>query len=61
MAVGLEERSQGTQLITDHPEGLSSSSIWFHNEDRLDFNMMQTGTRTDYDNYRMVIEDYSRA
>ena len=30
-------------LMTYHPQGGTSSSIWFHNENWLDFNMMQTG------------------
>jgi len=31
------------QLITYHPTGTLSSSKWFHNEDWLDFNMVQSG------------------
>jgi len=30
-------------LITFHPRGRSTSSIWFHNEQWLDFNMFQSG------------------
>ena len=30
-------------LMSFHPNGLSSSSKWFHNESWLDFNMIQTG------------------
>ncbi|MBV4357647.1 glycoside hydrolase family 140 protein [Pinibacter aurantiacus] len=30
-------------LITFHPRGRSTSSIWFHNEAWLDFNMFQSG------------------
>jgi hypothetical protein len=30
-------------LITFHPRGRSTSSIWFHNEPWLDFNMFQSG------------------
>jgi hypothetical protein len=32
-------------LITFHPFGRKASSIWFHNEDWLDFNMFQSGHR----------------
>ena len=33
-------------LITFHPRGRASSTEWFHNEDWLDFNMVQSGHRT---------------
>jgi len=33
-------------LITFHPRGRASSSEWFHNEDWLDFNMVQSGHKT---------------
>ena len=33
------------QLITFHPRGRTTSSIWFNNEDWLDFNMFQSGHR----------------
>lgn len=32
-------------LITFHPRGRTASSDWFHNEDWLDFNMVQSGHR----------------
>jgi hypothetical protein len=32
-------------LITFHPRGRMTSSVWFHNEDWLDFNMFQSGHR----------------
>ncbi|MDI3321147.1 glycoside hydrolase family 140 protein [Pinibacter soli] len=35
-------------LITFHPRGRSTSSIWFHNEGWLDFNMFQSGHK-DYE------------
>jgi hypothetical protein len=35
-----------THLITFHPRGRASSSEWFHNEDWLDFNMIQSGHKT---------------
>ncbi|MVM30314.1 DUF4038 domain-containing protein [Spirosoma sp. HMF4905] len=35
-----------THLITFHPRGRSSSSEWFHKENWLDFNMVQSGHKT---------------
>lgn len=34
------------KLITFHPRGRMQSSDWFHNEEWLDFNMIQSGHRT---------------
>lgn len=57
-------------LITFHPFGRKASSIWFHNEDWLDFNMFQSGHRRydqddsewgfGQDNYKYVNNDYSK-
>jgi hypothetical protein len=58
-------------LITYHPFGRMQSSMWFHNEPWLDFNMFQSGhQRYDQDvssphkfgedNWRYVVEDYAR-
>lgn len=33
------------RLVTYHPFGRTSSSLWFHDEDWLDFNMFQSGHR----------------
>ena len=56
-------------LITFHPRGRTQSSMWFHNEDWLDFNMFQSGhrrydqddTELNYgeDNWRYVQTDWS--
>ncbi len=56
-------------LISFHPYGRTSSSLWFHNETWLDFNMFQSGHRrydqddTEWcfgeDNWRYVNHDYS--
>lgn len=60
MAEGLKEGDGSQHLITFHPRGdCHSSSIWFHNDDWLDFNMMQTGPRRDLPNYERIAEDYS--
>jgi hypothetical protein len=58
-------------LITYHPFGRTQSSMWFHNEPWLDFNMFQSGHQrydqdTDSphkfgeDNWRYAAEDYAR-
>ena len=58
-------------LITYHPFGRTQSSMWFHNETWLDFNMFQSGHRrydqdTDSplrygeDNWRYTRDDYAR-
>ena len=60
MARGLREGDGGAHLMTFHPTGGSGSSVPFHDEDWLDFNMRQNGhvaeftgrydaTRADYD------------
>ncbi|MGB8491394.1 MAG: glycoside hydrolase family 140 protein, partial [Bacteroidales bacterium] len=56
-------------LITFHPFGRTTSSIWFHNEKWLDFNMFQSGHRRydqdnsgwgfGQDNWRYVDHDYT--
>ncbi len=56
-------------LETFHPFGRKQSSLWFHNEDWLDFNMFQSGHRRydqddtenafGQDNYKYVQIDYN--
>lgn len=48
-------------LMTYHPSGEASSSMWFHDCDWLDFNICQTGhAQTDYAIYRrLLIPDYN--
>ncbi len=59
-------------LMTYHPRGRTSSTMWFHNEPWLDFNMFQSGHRTyeqgtsgpgqkehAEDNWKYVAEDYA--
>lgn len=41
----LLKQKNPTQLIGFHPFGRTSSSLWFHNEPWLDFNMYQSGHR----------------
>lgn len=47
-------------LMTFHPMGGNSSSKWFHNQDWLDFNMMQTGHgERSYAAYKkLLVPDY---
>lgn len=57
------------QLETFHPFGRMQSSLWFHHEDWLDFNMFQSGHRRydqddtekayGQDNYKYVRDDYA--
>jgi len=59
-----------THLITFHPFGRKTSSIWFHDENWLDFNMFQSGHRRydqddsewgfGQDNWKYVNNDYSK-
>jgi len=59
------------QLITFHPFGRTQSSMWFHNEKWLDFNMFQSGHRRydqdttglcyGEDNWKYAINDNGRA
>lgn len=61
MALGIKEGDSGKHLITFHPCGGTSSSFHNHEQEWLDFNMIQSGHDcTNKDNYRMVSEDYER-
>jgi hypothetical protein len=44
LAHGLREGDGGAHLITYHPSGWRSSAQYFHEDDWLDFNMIQTWT-----------------
>jgi hypothetical protein len=60
MAAGITEGDGGTHLKTYHPTGVKSSSIWFHQDAWLDFNMVQTGHRILNRNYELIASDYAR-
>ncbi len=48
-------------LMTYHPQGGRSSSKWFHNDDWLDFNMLQSGhSRYNNPNYQQIQRDYNK-
>ncbi|MFD0674145.1 glycoside hydrolase family 140 protein [Cohnella sp. GCM10027633] len=60
LAEGLREGDEGAHLITYHPEGLYSSSIWFHHDSWLDFHTHQSGHfARNQDNYNMIAKDYA--
>ena len=65
MAAGIRKGDGGSHLITYHPAPRDeldcfSSADWLADEDWIDFNMLQTGTRIDRDNYRLIRRDYLR-
>ena len=48
-------------LMTFHPLGDASSSMWFHDSEWLDFNICQSGhSMRNYPNYMMISYDYLR-
>ena len=62
MARGLKEGSRNNHLISYHGPGdweNPSSSYWFHNEDWLDFNTIQSGHGWAIHNYDFVNHDYN--
>ncbi len=59
MAKGLKEGSGGSQLICYHGQGSTSSSLWFHKADWLDFNSIQSGHHFGSDSYAFVSKDYA--
>lgn len=61
MAKGIAEGDGGRHLKTFHPQGGRSSADWFHNDEWLDFNMLQSGhSHFDLPNYEKVSADYNR-
>ncbi|NBC69554.1 DUF4038 domain-containing protein [Paenibacillus sacheonensis] len=59
MAEGLREGDGGSHLITYHPLGGYSSSIWFHHDEWLDYHTNQSGHGARHlDNYNMIAKDY---
>ena len=62
MAKGLKDGSEGKHLVSYHGPGMNgipSSSNWFHNEEWLDFNVLQTGHGWTVDNYKFIAHDLS--
>jgi hypothetical protein len=61
MARGLARGDDGRHLMTFHPSGGAASSRWFHDDDWLDINMIQSGHgRRNTPNYNMIASDYAR-
>jgi hypothetical protein len=60
MAKGLREGDGGAHLITFHPTGGQHSSTPLHEEDWLDFNMIQSGHDRKRYNFSMIAKDYVR-
>jgi hypothetical protein len=61
LAEGLASGDGGTHLRTFHPQGWSSSATFVHDEDWLDFNMIQSGHhRWSAPNYALIEPDYNR-
>ena len=59
MARGLKDGSAGSQLVCYHGQGSTSSSMWFHKADWLDFNSIQSGHHFGSDSYAFVSTDYA--
>jgi len=59
MAKGLRDGSGGTQLISYHGSGQTSSSTWYHNADWLDFNTIQSGHNFRSDSFAFVSKDHA--
>src|SRR5689334_7980680 len=61
MVAGLKEGDGGRHLMTYHSVGGKSSAEWFHTDEWLASNMLQSGhSRVDADNYAMIARDYER-
>lgn len=58
MAEGIKKGDQGSHLMTFHPVGGYSSSDFVHDQEWLDFNMIQSGHGLERANYKMVTKDY---
>jgi hypothetical protein len=60
MAAGIKEGDGGANLMTFHPRGPGLSSIFFHQENWLDFNMFQSShAGRDHDNGLFADHDYA--
>ncbi len=59
MAKGLRDGCGGSELISYHGSGQTSSSTWYHKADWLDFNTIQSGHSFASDSYAFVSKDYA--
>jgi hypothetical protein len=60
MARGLRKGDGGAHLKTFHPPGEMGSARWLHDDEWLDFNMVQTGHSPESSNYGVIERDYAR-
>ena len=60
MAAGIKRAEKETHLMTYHPTGGFSSTQWFHDEEWLDFNMLQSGHAAFADTWKRIGSDYTR-
>jgi hypothetical protein len=58
MVKGLKDGSGGKQLVSYHGQGHTSSSIWFHEDEWLDFNSIQSGHGWATKTYEFIAKDY---
>jgi hypothetical protein len=59
MAKGVRDGCGGTQLVSYHGSGQTSSSTWYHKADWLDFNTIQSGHNFGSDSYAFVSKDHA--
>jgi hypothetical protein len=59
MTKGIADGCGRTQLISYHGQGHTSSSQWFHKDDWLDFNSIQSGHGWAAKTYEFIVNDYS--
>jgi Tol biopolymer transport system component len=59
MAEGLKKGDGGRHLMTLHPPGGHSSAEYFHNDNWLAFNMLQTGHGYNHNNYDRIARVYA--
>jgi hypothetical protein len=60
ITVGVGGADKGLMTFHCQPKGTGSSSQWFHDDDWLDLNMLQTGHCRDTEVWETVSTDYSR-
>lgn len=61
MAKGIKKADNGKHLMTFHPQGGCSSSNQVHNEEWMDFNMIQSGHMSlNLKNYELITVDYEK-
>jgi hypothetical protein len=61
MARGLKEGSAGLHLVSYHGSGGTTSSSWFHKEDWLDMNSIQSGHGWAAKTYQYINRDFALA